>query len=115
MENKTHGDVVNEIVLAIGSLPYARVWKNASGVATGFSGNKIRFGLVGSPDIIGILNVNGLGLFLGLEVKVGRDKQSVYQINFEKMVKSFGGLYFVCHSKSDALAFVTGAAKGSWP
>lgn len=103
-----HGSVVNEIVLAVGSLPYARCWKHSTGTAVGFSGNIVRFGLEGSPDIVGILEINEVGYFLGIEVKVGKDRQSTMQKNFQRMVEGLGGFYKVCGSVDDALNFIRG-------
>ena len=75
------------------TLPYCRVWPNNTGVGRDMSGERIiRFGLKGSPDIIGIYK----GLFLGIEVKTGNAKQSKDQKNFQRMVDMVGGLYVLC-------------------
>lgn len=107
IRNNPHSDLVNEILLAVGGLPYVRCWKNSTGTAKSFSGNVIRFGLEGSSDIIGILqNEENIGLFLGLEIKTGNATQNKHQKNFQAMVEKMGGLYKVCRSVEDATQFV---------
>lgn len=59
----------------------------------------VRGGLKGSADIQGIFLG---GFFLGIEVKTGRGKQTKQQLAFEKMIKSFGGHYFVVSSADEA-------------
>ena len=60
-----------------------------------------RYGLVGSPDIIGILNN---GKFVGIECKTGNAKQSEQQKNFEKMCTKFNAIYFVAREKMAAVS-----------
>lgn len=93
MQKNPHSELVNECLLALGSLPNIRIWKNATGVAQTMNGSVIRFGLTGSPDLIGI--IKGSGKFLGVECKTGQAVQTRAQKNFESMVKSFGGVYIV--------------------
>ncbi len=53
----------------------------------------------GIPDIILLFKVSTLPpIFVGFEVKYGRNGQSDSQIEFEKDLKSFGGFYFVVRS-----------------
>jgi hypothetical protein len=90
--------LVADILLAIGSRPDVRVWKNATGVAK-IDDRVIKFGLKGSADILGILAPSGR--FLAIECKVGRDTQSPYQKNFQLMIETMGGLYILARSVSD--------------
>lgn len=53
----------------------------------------------GIPDIIGIIN----GRFIGIEVKIGRDRQSADQKEIEKEIKEAGGVYFIAKSYDDYL------------
>jgi len=45
----------------------------------------------GLPDIIGILH----GRFIGIEIKIGRDKQSEDQKQRQKEIEATGGLYLI--------------------
>lgn len=86
-----HQLVVKKVLLRMSS-PCSRVWSNNTGMGRDMKSDRvIKFGLKGSSDIIGIYK----GLFLGIEVKTGRGKQSKHQKNFEEMVCSMGGIYVV--------------------
>lgn len=58
----------------------------------------IKFGLVGSSDIIGLLRG---GRFLGIEVKTPTGRQSPEQVKFENMIRRMGGLYVLARSVDD--------------
>ena len=51
----------------------------------------------GIPDIIGIID----GRFIGIEVKIGRDRQSADQKLIEKEINESGGVYFIAKSYDD--------------
>ena len=53
----------------------------------------------GVPDIIGIIN----GRFIGIEVKIGKDRQSADQKEIEKEINAAGGVYFIAKSYDDYL------------
>lgn len=53
----------------------------------------------GVPDIIGIIN----GRFIGIEVKIGRDRQSADQKEVEKEINEAGGVYFIAKNYDDYL------------
>jgi Holliday junction resolvase len=53
----------------------------------------------GIPDIIGIIN----GRFIGIEVKIGKDRQSADQKEIEKEINNVGGVYFIAKSYDDYL------------
>lgn len=53
----------------------------------------------GIPDIIGIIN----GRFYGIEVKIGRDRQSADQKEIEREINDAGGVYFIAKSYDDYL------------
>lgn len=65
----------------------------------------MRYGLVGSADILGLTSD---GKFLAMEIKVGRDRQSEQQRRFERMIKRMGGRYFVISSADEATAAIDG-------
>lgn len=93
--------MVNEILIAIGSRPDLIVWKNATGVARSLDGERIiRYGLPGSPDIIGFSN---MGKFIGIECKTGQAKKSKKQNNFHAIAEKFGAIYFVAKSVDEAV------------
>lgn len=53
----------------------------------------------GVPDIIGIIN----GRFIGIEVKIGKDRQSADQKEIEKEINAAGGVYFIAKTYDDYL------------
>lgn len=53
----------------------------------------------GVPDIIGIID----GRFYGIEVKIGKDRQSADQKEIEREIKEAGGVYFIAKSYDDYL------------
>ena len=54
----------------------------------------------GIPDIIGIID----GKFYGIEVKIGKDRQSAEQKEIEKEINDSGGVYFIAKSYDDYLS-----------
>lgn len=116
--------VLKQILLALGNLPYLRIWRNNTGQL--WSGEQIikvqatrtimvgpgdivikrahpvKFGLQGSADILGL--IAPIGRFLAIEVKRPKSsKQSEHQKRFETMVKNMGGIYILAHSPEEAL------------
>lgn len=53
----------------------------------------------GIPDIIGIID----GRFFGIEVKIGKDRQSEHQKEIEEEINNAGGVYFIAKSYDDYL------------
>lgn len=91
----THGDLCREILLAVSPLGLA--WINNSGALRDKTDRLVRYGLTGSSDIIAIIH----GRFVGIEVKVGRDRQSGTQQNFAAAVRRAGGVYILARSLDD--------------
>lgn len=88
-------------MLSIGARHDLVVWKNATGVARSLDGNRIiRYGLNGSPDIIGFTNK---GVFIGIECKTGNATKSKKQNSFHEIAKKFGAICFVAKSVDDCL------------
>ena len=77
---------------------YGLFWRNNSG-AMKVGARFIRYGLVGSPDVIGIVN----GQFVGLEVKREDGRQSEHQQEFERLSVKYGGRYAVVRSVREAI------------
>ena len=84
------------------------------GMVRGPAGNMIRFGKApGWPDIIGIqperIEGGGLGdwtagIFIGVECKVGRDKQRTEQVAAQKLIEAAGGRYLIIKSMAELIA-----------
>lgn len=73
-------------------------WRNNTGAYKTEDGTYIRYGLKGSPDIIGILND---GRFLGVECKSGKNDIKGSQIDFKEQVEKRNGVYIVAWSTDD--------------
>ena len=95
--SEAHTDLVNAILLALGSRTDMRVWKNHTG-AVRRPGYFMRYGLVGSSDILGITN---RGTFIAIEVKTGNASLSKEQCDFRDMILRFNGIHVVARSLSD--------------
>lgn len=70
-------------------------WRNNSGSYKAENGNYIRYGFVGSSDIIGILPD---GRFLGIECKAAKGKLTEHQEVFKSKVENSGGIYIMAKS-----------------
>ena len=93
----THKDLVNAVLLYLSRVGLA--WVNQTGVAEA-DGRVIRFGFVGSPDVIGM--VRGLGgRFIGVECKTGSGTQSKPQRIFEATAQANGGIYILARDVED--------------
>lgn len=93
----THSDLVRQILLAVS--PIGLAWPNQTGALKDQTGRLVRFGLSGSSDIIAVIK----GRFVGIEVKVGRDRQRQNQANFAAAVQKAGGLYILARSVDDVM------------
>ena len=85
-------DLVNACLQYLSYRPWL-YWRNNSGALPTAKGGFIRFGAVGSPDIF-ILREGNL---IGVECKVGRNKQSPVQKNWEKIMERNGGRYWLIY------------------
>ncbi len=94
-----------EILLSIGRIPGMLAWRNNSGALPDKTGRLIRYGLIGSPDILACFR----GQFIGIEVKSAAGKQREAQINFQRAFEKAGGLYVVARSVDDVLNALPGA------
>ena len=73
------------------------VWRENTGQATA-GGRRIRFGILGCADIIGIAKN---GKFIAVECKSSTGRQSEEQKKFEHDCVSNGGLYVLARSVDD--------------
>lgn len=93
MAVNAHSDLVNKLLIAL-SLTGVRVWKNHTGVSFLEDGGAIKYGLVGSADITGIVRLkNGMGIRLEIECKTGTGKLRESQMAFRDMIVRHGGVY----------------------
>lgn len=106
-----------EILRAVGSLPICRIFRN--NVALAWAGELVsrngstvvirnarplHAGLcVGSGDLIGFRND---GRFLSLEVKTRTGRPSGDQLNWQRVVRQFGGVAEIVRSVDEALEAV---------
>lgn len=90
-----HQKIVHKVLLLKG--PW-RLWKQTTG-GTKTTHGFIRYGLVGSGDISGILQD---GSRIEIEVKSGSAKQSPQQKKFQAMIEKYNGIYFLVRSSEDA-------------
>lgn len=70
-------------------------FRNNSGATQTASGGFIRFGKRGSPDIF--VFIKG-GKIIQLEVKCGKNKQTVSQLEWELKMKQLGHIYKIVRS-----------------
>jgi len=97
---KSEANIKAEILLWLSEQSNIIAWNNPTGLAKSMDGKyHIRFGLVGSPDILGVIGPPGR--FLGIETKTLRGKQRESQKRFQKAFEAQGGLYMVARSVDD--------------
>lgn len=108
--NNTHAhqELVDQILIAVGSHPRVRLWPRRVGVAIPLGKqHPVRFGIPGETDLQGI--IAPWGRLLAIEVKTGSGRLSKDQARFRNMIEKFGGLYVEARSVEDALQAVLGA------
>lgn len=105
---------LQEIRLALGTLPSLRLFRNNVGVLRDHTGRAVRFGLhPGSSDLIGWRSITitpdmvgqKVAVFTALEVKApgGTHKVTVEQHHFIQAVETAGGIAGVARSPAQAL------------
>ena len=101
-------DTQNAVIAALSAAfhPEGIFWKNDTGTGKSMDGQRvIKFGCVGSPDILGALD----GRAVGVEVKTRRGRQRESQLRFQAAFERAGGLYVVARSTAEALAAIKAA------
>jgi len=78
---------------------------NSGAMITNNNGRRgfLRFGAVGSPDIICVIN----GIYVGIEVKGDKGKQSENQKTFQENLEKAGGVYILAFSLEDVINGLT--------
>lgn len=110
----TEAQIQYDILRHFGSRPDMLIWRNNVGVGRTLQDDRVkRFGLPGSPDILGVLMIRDsddlqripnhppFGLALGIEVKTEHGRQSEKQQNFEDAFTKRGGIYVLARSIED--------------
>jgi hypothetical protein len=106
-------ELTRAIIDRLNAIPGVWVYRQNTGVAKAH-GHRIRFGLVGSADITGVLPG---GRRLELEVKLPTGKPpSEEQVQFGERINAAGGLWAVVKSVDEAVAVVEDAVREeAWP
>lgn len=77
-------------------------YRNNSGATKTPHGSFVRFGAVGSPDIVAVCS----GRYVGIECKTGKGKQTDNQKSFQEALERAGGMYLLVRSLDDLIAVV---------
>lgn len=94
----TEAELQREILHFYGARPDLRLWRQNTGAAM-LGGRMVRYGVPGTPDILGLRLPHGQ--LLGIECKSLKGRQSQEQRAFQKMIESFGGIYILAFSLTD--------------
>ena len=112
--SRRESDIKQQILADLGGDSRYLIWNNPSGTAI-TENRVIRYGLPGSPDVIGVVSVTitpsmvgqRVGLFLGIETKsltaTGRihGHHDPKQQAFQRRCESLGGLYVLAPASGD--------------
>lgn len=102
-----HNETVNKVLAILNLSRLGRFWNQPTGAAYR-NGQLIRYGLLGSADITGVLKG---GYRVEIEIKTGRATQQQNQKIFEKNIKMWGAIYLVVRCAEDALKLLKIEAK----
>lgn len=69
-------------------------YRTQAGAIKTEKGNLVKMGMVGCPDLTGCFR----GRYIALECKVGKNKQTLPQKNFQEWVENNGGEYWLIYS-----------------
>jgi 5-methylcytosine-specific restriction endonuclease McrA len=98
--SQSEAKILGKIMVSITHIDGAMFWRNNTGSVPTPHGTMISFGLIGSPDIIGVYR----GKAVGIEVKTQTGRLNENQKNFRKRWELSGGVYIIARSPEDALA-----------
>jgi hypothetical protein len=88
---------VQRAILDYLSLKRVFHYRNNSGAFKRDDGHFYRFGALGSPDIVCVIDGN----YVGIEVKAPKGKQSDHQKEFQRKLEAAGGRYILAYSLDD--------------
>ena len=93
--------ILARTLIAVTALDEAMFWRNNTVLALTLDGKRhVRFGCVGSGDILGSFR----GRATAIETKTFKNGPSLDQINFRRRWERAGGLYILATSESEAIA-----------
>ena len=102
----TEKQIQADILATYGGKPWCRIWRHSTGVGLTPDGNQVvRYGLVGSADLSGILSD---GRRLEIEVKSAKGRQRQQQKQFQRMIERFNGIYILARSVDDVARVLEG-------
>ena len=90
--------ILRDILVAVTALPNAMFERMNTGVAQTASGNVVRFGNPGGPDIRGTYR----GRSVAIEAKTDTGRQSEAQRRWQAAHERAGGIYIIARSADDA-------------
>jgi len=91
---KAAQDLSNRIRLELSKPEFmTRLWPYTTGMLDLADGRKVAAGAPGVSDLVGV--VGPWGIFIGIEVKAGKDRMRESQEHFRDMVREHGGIYIV--------------------
>lgn len=97
MSAEKHGELKDKIMEYLKHRPGRYISISVTRVSIG--GRRFQTAPAGTPDIIGF---NGQGFFVGIEIKVGRDKLSKEQLDFrESLDLSLDGIFIEARCLED--------------
>lgn len=94
-------EIQREIMERLRCRPGIYAWRNNSGATKTKRGQFLRYGHVGSGDIIGVASG---GRFFSIEVKTTKGVVSEEQENFITTMIGLGAIAFVAHSADEAMS-----------
>ncbi len=86
-------------LLLLEEFPQSRIFKRDVGLYYTANGTPIRIGIPGQADSYAMINIKELLIHLEIEYKIGKDKQSQEQKDWQKVVESLKGIYLLIHDK----------------
>jgi len=102
IQNEAHQKLVKAILKTFGCDSRIFIWPNNTGTA--YRGKALlKFGLKGSPDIIGMTRA---GIFIGIEVKTGKAVLGKQQKVFREKSELFRAHYLVARCVDDVAVFL---------
>lgn len=93
--------IQQDILARLGAVPGLVVWRNNTGAIRAEGGRFVRFGVVGSADVLGVASPSGQ--FVALEVKAPGGRVSEAQTRWGAAIRACGGVYLVVRSVDEAV------------
>jgi len=107
--DKTANGLTNAILYDIQHVRGGAAYRINNGATYDRAKNIYRAGVTkrGVPDIIGVLG----GRFIGIEVKIGADRQSSHQREVEGEINAAGGVYFIAKTYDQYVDSINAATR----